>query len=148
MYRGLGMTLTVAVPNVAVSFGTYGMMREALAAGGYADDSATPNGAGNFARNLGATVVCAGMSGVIGTLMTFPVDVVRRRLQVSGMQEEFAQRSAAGEVAHILRSEGPSGMWRGITPELLKIVPMISITFLVYEQTKAAMGHGGGFVGR
>ena len=33
----------------------------------------------------------------------------------------------------ILRNEGFQGLYRGILPELLKVIPMVSVTFCVYE---------------
>ena len=36
---------------------------------------------------------------------------------------------------NILRTEGARGFYRGILPELLKVIPMVSVTFSMYEFT-------------
>jgi solute carrier family 25 phosphate transporter 23/24/25/41 len=39
-------------------------------------------------------------------------------------------------------AEGFRGMFRGLTPNLLKVVPAVSISYLVYENSKKTMGLG------
>jgi solute carrier family 25 phosphate transporter 23/24/25/41 len=39
----------------------------------------------------------------------------------------------------IYASEGWKGFYRGLLPNYLKVVPAISISFLVFEQLRAAM---------
>jgi solute carrier family 25 phosphate transporter 23/24/25/41 len=38
-----------------------------------------------------------------------------------------------------LKGEGVRGLFKGLTPNLLKVVPAVSITYVVYENTKAAL---------
>jgi hypothetical protein len=40
---------------------------------------------------------------------------------------------ALAEMYSMVRTEGVRGLYRGILPEILKITPMVSITFCVYE---------------
>ena len=37
------------------------------------------------------------------------------------------------EIMRILRSEGIRGLYRGLLPEVLKVTPMVAITFCIYE---------------
>lgn len=39
-----------------------------------------------------------------------------------------------------LRGEGVVGLFRGVTPNLLKVAPAVSISYIVYENSKALMG--------
>ena len=39
----------------------------------------------------------------------------------------------------LCRREGVAGFYKGITANLAKVVPAVSITFLVYEYTSAAL---------
>jgi solute carrier family 25 phosphate transporter 23/24/25/41 len=38
-----------------------------------------------------------------------------------------------------IKKEGVRGLFKGITPNLLKVVPAVSITYVVYENAKRAM---------
>jgi hypothetical protein len=67
--------------------------------------------------------------------LTHPMDVVKKRYQVSGLQRSLAygQRvdaamtsSLRGCIAHIWRHEGAAGFYKGISPSLLKVcVPLM-----------------------
>jgi len=39
-----------------------------------------------------------------------------------------------------VRGEGVTGLFKGITPNLLKVVPAVSITYVVYENSKRVLG--------
>jgi hypothetical protein len=122
-------------------------------------------------------------AGLCTSSVIFPVDVVRRRLQVQGaltsvtpysryhgpswefldfeidysgknnnnnysygdshenkeIKEAPAEKvkkprpTALKEFRLIYRNEGMKGFYRGIVPELLKVCPMIAVTFCTYE---------------
>lgn len=36
----------------------------------------------------------------------------------------------------IVRDEGPRGLYRGLLPNFLKVIPAVSIGYVVYEQLK------------
>ena len=38
-----------------------------------------------------------------------------------------------------VKNEGVKGLFKGITPNLLKVVPAVSITYMVYENAKKAL---------
>jgi len=38
-----------------------------------------------------------------------------------------------------LKGEGVRGLFKGLTPNLLKVIPAVSITYVVYENTKRAL---------
>jgi hypothetical protein len=40
----------------------------------------------------------------------------------------------------ILDTEGPRGLYRGLVPNFVKVLPAVSISYVVYEHTKAALG--------
>ena len=82
----------------------------------------------------GATLVCGATSGIATAVVTYPVDVTRRRMQVQSQYVPVADRLAAlDHFRVILRSEGARGLYRGILPELLKVVPFVGTMFGVYE---------------
>ena len=40
----------------------------------------------------------------------------------------------------IVREEGPGGLYRGLLPNFLKVIPAVSIGYVVYEQLKQLLG--------
>lgn len=46
----------------------------------------------------------------------------------------------AGVFKNIVVSEGVSGLYRGITPNFIKVLPAVSISYVVYEYSSRALG--------
>lgn len=40
----------------------------------------------------------------------------------------------------IWSKEGPTGLYRGITPNFMKVAPAVSISYVVYERCREALG--------
>lgn len=45
-----------------------------------------------------------------------------------------------GLFRQILQTEGPTGLYRGLTPNFLKVIPAVSISYVVYEHLKTQLG--------
>lgn len=45
-----------------------------------------------------------------------------------------------GVFKHIVRTEGLAGLYRGITPNFIKVLPAVSISYVVYENTSRILG--------
>lgn len=43
-------------------------------------------------------------------------------------------------VHNIVTREGVAGLYRGISPNLLKVIPAVSVSYVVYEYTRMALG--------
>jgi solute carrier family 25 phosphate transporter 23/24/25/41 len=81
--------------------------------------------------------MCGASSGFVSALVTFPLDVVRRRMQIQALHiEKVHQKNALGIFAEVFTNEGYRGLYRGLTPELMKVVPMVTTMFGVYEYMK------------
>ena len=71
------------------------------------------------------------------SLVTYPLDVVRRRTQMKGLlSEKFSYNSTLHAFTMILQQEGFKGLYKGMIPNLLKVVPSIAIAFVTYETVK------------
>ena len=83
------------------------------------------------------TLYCGACSGAFSTLITFPADTIRRRMQIQNLHIPEGERLTARQQAvAMLEKEGFLSMYRGLTPELLKVIPMVGTMFVVYEWTK------------
>ena len=137
-YSGIGPTLAVAVPSFAISYCVYGSLKEYVL-----DDDLFYNlrkvdvGTGEEGMGFALTLGCGALSGIASTLTTFPFDTVRRRMQIQNLHLEVSERRTGPEqLRAILTQEGVKGMYRGLPPELLKVVPMVGTMFLAYEYMK------------
>lgn len=74
---------------------------------------------------------CGTISGAVGATCVYPLQVVRTRMQASlskaGMSEVFW---------NTYQKERLRGFYKGLFPNLLKVIPSASITYLVYEAMK------------
>ncbi|KAF7132217.1 hypothetical protein RHSIM_Rhsim09G0169600 [Rhododendron simsii] len=69
---------------------------------------------------------------------TFPLDLVRRRMQLEGAggRARVYTTGLFSTFGYIFRAEGLRGLYRGILPEYFKVVPSIGIVFMTYEKMK------------
>lgn len=51
-----------------------------------------------------------------------------------------ADMNMVGLFKTIIRREGVSGLYRGITPNFMKVAPAVSISYVVYEYSRRALG--------
>lgn len=73
--------------------------------------------------------------------LTYPLDVLRRRMQVTGMDSMPVYSSTMDAVRKIVANEGFfRGLYKGIVPNLLKVAPSIGTSFATYEFCKEWLG--------
>lgn len=136
-YRGLSMGLIGMFPYSAIDLGTFEYLKAALTKHnakvlGCHEEDALP---GSFATG------CIGaFSGAFGASLVYPINLLRTRLQAQGTVLHPPTYDGIWDVAQkTIKQEGVRGLFKGITPNLLKVVPAVSITYVVYENAKKAM---------
>ncbi|KAI4375425.1 hypothetical protein MLD38_013291 [Melastoma candidum] len=82
---------------------------------------------------------CGTISGALGATCVYPLQVVRTRMQAQSVNDEGAYRGMSDVFGRTFRNEGIRGFYKGIFPNLLKVVPSASITYLVYETMKKSL---------
>lgn len=106
LYQGLGMTLIGYVPFSALKFAFYGM----------------------YAQHTDSSFVAGGLAGVSAVTITYPTDLVRRRLQLQGFDATVPRYTGTIDCVHrIIRSDGVLGFYRGLSACYLKLFPTIAI---------------------
>lgn len=136
-YRGLTMGLVGVFPYAAIDLSTFEYLKgelikyNARVMGCHEEDAAPGNVATAF---LGA------FSGALGASAVYPINVLRTRLQAQGTVLHPQTYTGVWDVAQqTIKKEGMRGFWKGITPNLMKVIPSVSITYVVYENAKKAM---------
>jgi solute carrier family 25 phosphate transporter 23/24/25/41 len=80
---------------------------------------------------------CGMASSTAAMLCTYPLNLVRTRLQASGMPGVPSYAGPVECFARILKEEGASGLYRGVVPNLAKVLPATSISYAVYDLLSA-----------
>lgn len=88
--------------------------------------------------NLGALdfLVLSGLSKVFAGTVTYPYQVVRSRLQIYEAQSRY--QTTRDVIRQVWTHEGMRGFYKGIGPNLLRVLPSTWVTFLVYEKVRAS----------
>ena len=66
--------------------------------------------------------------------ITYPYQVVRARLQTYDAQVKY--KGAWDVMVQVVRREGIQGFYKGLGPNIVRVLPSTCVTFLVYENTK------------
>lgn len=93
-------------------------------------------------------VACGTVSSSLGQLCSYPLALVRTRLQAQVITNNQSRQDGAfirhhtmgGIFRRIIETEGVAGLYRGITPNFVKVLPAVSISYVTYEYTSQALG--------
>lgn len=81
-------------------------------------------------------LACGTISSSCGQIASYPLALVRTRLQA----QTSPQVTMVGLFRTIYSKEGVKGLYRGIIPNFMKVAPAVSISYVVYEHTRSALG--------
>lgn len=126
-YRGLPMGLIGMFPYAAIDLSVFETLKKKMVARNRRlnpalkhDEDALP---GNFYLAL-----MGGFSGAIGASAVYPINLLRTRLQSQGTPGHPRTYTGIMDVTRqTLKGEGVRGLFKGLTPNLFKVVPSVSI---------------------
>ncbi len=84
-----------------------------------------------------SSLVAGSFAGLCATISTYPLDLLRTRF--AAQQQHKVYRSLLHAATHIVEREGIGGLYTGMTPTLIGIVPLMAIQFGSYEAFKQAI---------
>jgi solute carrier family 25 thiamine pyrophosphate transporter 19 len=128
-FRGLGAGIGQIVPYMGLFFALYEGLKPRLATVNL------PFGSGDALAGITASV--------LSKTVVFPLDTVRKRLQVQGPSRSryiggeripVYERGVVNTLKTILKREGAVGLYRGLTVSLIKAAPSSAVTMWAYER--------------
>lgn len=142
-YRGFTPTLWGMLPYAGSSFLTHDYAKDWLRLPSVAkwttlrgtDDGRKPAQLATWAQLL-----AGGFAGFVSQTASYPLEVIRRRMQVGGVVGD-GHRLGMMEVArNIYLERGMRGFFVGLSIGYIKVVPMVATSFYVYERGKFYLG--------
>ncbi|KAJ5136890.1 Mitochondrial carrier protein LEU5, partial [Penicillium atrosanguineum] len=138
-YRGFGPTILGMIPYAGMSFFTHEVIGDWLRSPAFApytvSESRSSKHPGRPQLVTVAELFAGGLAGVIAQTASYPLEVLRRRMQVGGHRLGMAQTCRK-----MWSEKGFRGFYVGMTIGYIKVVPLVATSFLVYERLKWAMG--------
>ncbi|CAK9312451.1 unnamed protein product [Citrullus colocynthis] len=126
LYRGVGPTLTGILPYAGLKFYVYEKLK-----------SHVPE---EHQSSIVMRLSCGALAGLLGQTFTYPLDVVRRQMQVgdmpSSLNGQVRFRNSIEGLTMIVRSQGWRQLFAGLSINYIKIVPSVAIGFAAYDSMK------------
>lgn len=92
-------------------------------------------------RGLLCNAGAGAAAGVIAATFVCPLDVIKTRFQVHGLPNlgstNIRGSLILGSLEQIFQREGLRGMYRGLSPTVLALLPNWAVYFTIYEQLKS-----------
>ena len=144
-YRGFTPTLAGMLPYAGMSFLTHDTATDWLRLPALAPYTTTspPVSRGPDAPlvlKYWAELLAGGFAGLISQTASYPLEVIRRRMQVGGAVGDGHRLGMAETSVKVWREAGFKGFWVGLTIGYVKVVPMVAVSFFVYERMKVVLG--------
>ena len=118
MYQGLGTSMIGFAPFNAFSFTFFYYYNKHLI----------------LEENV-QKLVCGGLSGISAITITYPTDLIRRRLQLQGFDPSVPKyRGMIDCIKKIITNDGVRGLYRGLGACYIKIFPTLAVQFWVIEK--------------
>ncbi|GLT32477.1 hypothetical protein SLA2020_071430 [Shorea laevis] len=142
LYAGLSPTLVEIVPYAGLQFGTYDTFKRWAMAWNKLRYLETNSRDADVNPSSFQLFLCGLASGTCAKLVCHPLDVVKKRFQIEGLQrhpkygarvEHLAYKNMFDAFKRILQSEGWAGLYKGIIPSIVKAAPAGAVTFVAYE---------------
>ncbi|CAK9171544.1 unnamed protein product [Ilex paraguariensis] len=125
LYRGLTPSLIGVIPYSATNYFAYDTLRKAYR------KIFKQEKIGNI-----ETLLIGSTAGAISSSATFPLEVARKHMQVGALSGRRVYKNVLHALTSILEQEGIQGLYKGLGPSCMKLVPAAGISFMCYEACK------------
>lgn len=125
LYSGLAASLIGVVPYAAANYYAYDTLKKAY------KKVFKQEKVGNI-----ETLLIGSVAGAISSSSTFPLEVARKQMQLGNLSGRQVYKNVFHALACILEQEGVQGLYRGLVPSCMKLIPAAGISFMCYEACK------------
>ncbi|XP_054386455.1 mitochondrial adenyl nucleotide antiporter SLC25A24-like isoform X2 [Pongo abelii] len=130
-FKGYTPNLLGIVPYAGIDLAVYEILKNYWLEN-YAGNSVNPG--------IMILVGCSTLSNTCGQLASFPVNLIRTRMQASALMEKGKTTSMIQLIQEIYTKEGKLGFYRGFTPNIIKLLPAVGVGCVAYEKVKPLFG--------
>ncbi|KNA14578.1 hypothetical protein SOVF_106260 [Spinacia oleracea] len=124
LYRGVGPTLVGILPYAGLKFYIYEELKRRV-----------PD---EHQKSIVLRLSCGALAGLFGQTFTYPLDVVRRQMQVENLQQGGARyRNTIEGLRGVVQSQGWRQLFAGLSINYIKVVPSVAIGFTTYDIMKS-----------
>ncbi|XP_074268204.1 mitochondrial carrier protein CoAc1 [Silene latifolia] len=124
LYRGVGPTLVGILPYAGLKFYIYEELKRKV-----------PE---EHQKSIILRLSCGALAGLFGQTFTYPLDVVRRQMQVENLQGNgIRYRNTIEGLTGIINSQGWRQLFAGLSINYIKVVPSVAIGFTTYDIMKS-----------
>lgn len=88
----------------------------------------------------GAELTAGGVAGLVSQTASYPLEIIRRRMQVGGAVGDGHRLSMKETVKRVFMERGWRGFFVGLSIGYVKVVPMSATSFFVWERGKWLFG--------
>jgi len=127
LYKGVIVSSMGIAPYVAINFAVYDGLKRTLVK--------------KKSISLFESLAFGGIAGAVAQTVTYPFDLLRRRMQIvgaGGTKEVY--NGPLDAIKKIVKNDGWRGLYRGMVPCYLKVIPSIAISFSTYELMRRVLG--------
>ncbi|CAL9189185.1 unnamed protein product [Musa hybrid cultivar] len=125
LYRGLTPSLIGVMPYAATNYFAYESLKK------FYRKTFETEEIGSI-----ATLLIGSAAGAISSGTTFPLEVARKHMQVGAVGGRQVYKNMLHAFLSILEKEGIGGLYKGLGPSWMKLVPAAGISFMCYEACK------------
>ena len=128
-YKGNGVNVFRVIPYVGTQFMCFDKYKKICMSVRHPGDAA--------ANLLPVEKLCVGASaGATSVMVTYPMDLVRGKLTVQGGVVNTQYRGMVDCARQTVAEGGVAALYRGMTPNMIGIMPYVGINYLTYETIK------------
>lgn len=137
-YRGIFVGTSGIFPYAALDLGTFSTIKNILVRRQSKIDK-VPEDEVKLPSYIVLTL--GALSGTFGATVVYPINLLRTRLQAQGTYAHPYHYDGFRDVLKkTIQREGYPGLFKGLVPNLAKVAPAVSISYLMYENLKNLFG--------
>ncbi|XP_056166589.1 mitochondrial carrier protein CoAc2 isoform X1 [Syzygium oleosum] len=125
LYRGVAPSLYGIFPYAGLKFYFYEEMKRHV-----------PE---EHKKDIAVKLVCGSVAGLLGQTFTYPLDVVRRQMQVQRLTacNSAELKGTVEALVKIAKRQGWKQLFSGLSINYIRVVPSVAIGFTVYDVMKS-----------